>query len=250
MPAMNDRPQRIFPTSKGHGARFARIDNALLRDKRLSFLARGVAASLLSRPHDWQFSAKALAAEGQEGGDSLEGAIHELEIARHVQRRKQRDPATGHITTVLTFHESPTTENRQSVPTTGLPAAGQPTGRSTGGRQTGCLKNDRSKNDGSRNDSEGESARLGFPFPSWDAVPAEARDRILRDSGRGEDFCRAALEDFRGRKLYYRDKYATISEWVAVVASAIKSAAHASRGGLSKHAVLTDAERLINEDKF
>jgi hypothetical protein len=152
--AMNERSQRIFPSSKeGTEARYARIDNFLLRDERLSLGARGLAGYLLSQPPEWQFSAARLAAQGQGGVHVLEGYIRELERAGYVQRHKQRDPATGEIRTMLTLRESPTGENRQLAPTGSLPTVGEPTGRSTDGRQSAGLKNNGSKNDYTRDPS-------------------------------------------------------------------------------------------------
>lgn len=143
------KSERIFHAQKGSGTRFARIDNALLRDPRLSFRARGVAAEILSHSTDWRFSAARLASQGKEGVDALERALKELEAAGYVQRHKTRDPQTGHISSWLTFHESPTGEKRQSVndsADTGKTPVG--TDRHfTGGRQTACVKNDRDTND-------------------------------------------------------------------------------------------------------
>ena len=42
------------------GARFVTIPNETLRDPRLSYVARGVLAEILSRPDDWSTTADAM----------------------------------------------------------------------------------------------------------------------------------------------------------------------------------------------
>lgn len=119
-------------------------------------------------------------------------------------------------------------------------------GRTWGG-QGATKKKERRKE---REEGGENPTLLSFPFSSWESVPAEVRDRILRDSGKDECFCRAVFEEFRGRKLNFADKHATRSDWAAVLAERIVWAARPNRGGLSKHAVLTDEERLKSEHTF
>ena len=52
----------VEPSTKSKASRYARIDNALLQDRELSFRARGILAYVLSRPKNWQHSAHRLAA--------------------------------------------------------------------------------------------------------------------------------------------------------------------------------------------
>lgn len=143
-----ERPQSIFRTPKGVNARFARIDNSVSNDERLSFRARGVAAYLLSKPDNWVFSARTLASSGTEGVDAIERAIREMITHGYITRIRNRD-ASGRIRSRLVFHEAPTGTIRQSVltPTGTLPTVGQPAGRQSAG-----VKNDGPTNDGPTND--------------------------------------------------------------------------------------------------
>jgi len=69
-------------------SKFAIIRNEVLQDERLSFRARGVLASILSRPDNWRCSAWDLATEGREGRRAILTALTELEDYGYLQRVK------------------------------------------------------------------------------------------------------------------------------------------------------------------
>ena len=73
--------------------RFLVIGNDVLRDKRLSFRARGILAYLLSMPDNWQTSSERIAAETTEGRDSIRTALRELQTAGYIHRRRYQDEA-------------------------------------------------------------------------------------------------------------------------------------------------------------
>jgi hypothetical protein len=58
---------------------YASIANEILQDERLSYRARGIAASILSRPVDWETSVERLASQGKEGEEAIRVALRELE---------------------------------------------------------------------------------------------------------------------------------------------------------------------------
>jgi len=82
------RPRSIFRTEKKRG--FVRIDNATLQDNRLSFLARGILANLLSRPNDWEITQAALELAGKEGRDAISGAMRELQSLGYARKELVR----------------------------------------------------------------------------------------------------------------------------------------------------------------
>jgi hypothetical protein len=70
---------------------FAQISNQALQDERLTYRARGVLASMLSRPPGWTTSAERLAAAGGEGRDAIRAVLRELEKYGYLVRVKAQD---------------------------------------------------------------------------------------------------------------------------------------------------------------
>lgn len=89
-----------------HDKGFAAIDNETLRDRGLSFRARGVLAYLLSQPPEFQASAETIAEDGPEGRDAIRTALQELEEHTYILREKVQDTA-GHWSTVVHVYERP-----------------------------------------------------------------------------------------------------------------------------------------------
>jgi hypothetical protein len=128
--------------------RFTIIPDETLRDERLSYLARGVLAELLSRPDDWQTTADALWRRGRhargntgEGRAVLRAAFAELEACGYLQRTRRRTIG-GRIVTDMHVYDVPAGrtddqtggprsglgkhESAQVAPTTSTPGVGQP----------------------------------------------------------------------------------------------------------------------------
>jgi len=112
--------------------KFAIIRNEVLQDERLSFRARGVLASILSRPDNWRCSAWDLATEGREGRRAILTALTELETFGYLVRSKKQDEGGKWSTATYVYDmpvdksvDKPPTEVR--LPNVGLPNAGKRT---------------------------------------------------------------------------------------------------------------------------
>lgn len=88
---------------------FSVICNTVLRDSRLSFRARGIAAYLLSQPDGWRIVSVELAAQAREGRDAVRVAMKELEDLGYLRRDRNRDDK-GRWTTSVVLSEYPTPE--------------------------------------------------------------------------------------------------------------------------------------------
>jgi hypothetical protein len=101
---------------------FTVIRNAIIRDSRLSYRARGVLISILSRPDNWRCSSTQLAREGLEGRDAIRTALDELEAQGYLIRLTYRN-TRGQMVTDLHVRDVP----NSIQPTPGKPTPGKPT---------------------------------------------------------------------------------------------------------------------------
>lgn len=103
---------------------FTVIRNDVLRDSRLSFRARGLLASILSRPDNWTARVTQLMNEGKEGREAIRSALDELKAHGYLVVKQYRNDK-GQFVTDQVVYDTPT-EN-------GTPLTGNPY---TGNRQT------------------------------------------------------------------------------------------------------------------
>lgn len=129
--SQSSTPQTIF-RSKRKERDFVNLSNSMLRDKTLSFRARGILAMALSHAGDWQIHQTWLQEQGTEGREAIRASMQELEAAGYVRFEEIRK--SGRITgSRWTFHEEPVpieerTDRsiRVKPPSDGKPSDGKP----------------------------------------------------------------------------------------------------------------------------
>lgn len=89
---------------------FTSIDNRLLRDKRLSFAARGLMGYLLSKPNDWEVNVKDLINQSPAGRDAAYSLLTELAKFLYIARIKRKGPR-GYFIYETVVSEVPLTED-------------------------------------------------------------------------------------------------------------------------------------------
>ena len=68
-----------------HAQEYVVVPNGVARDKRLSFLARGLLVMLLSLPPDWHVTTDMLAEDNPDSRTGIRAAMRELREAGYVQ---------------------------------------------------------------------------------------------------------------------------------------------------------------------
>lgn len=116
-----------------HDRNFTIIDNAAIRDPRLSMRARGILVTLLSLPPETPVNSKALET-GREKRDAIQTAMRELAAAGYLRRVRHQDP-TGRWRTENIISEAPEPDNPVSVQTNVFNGSGASTG--TGSTEVG-----------------------------------------------------------------------------------------------------------------
>ncbi|MFD6361939.1 helix-turn-helix domain-containing protein [Streptomyces roseolus] len=93
-----------------------RISNGLLRDPRLSFLARGLGGFIQSLPDGTNISIRALTAAAVEGEVRVAAALRELEAAGYLERRRVRLPGGRLVTRTVSRNTARPAEDEDVDP--------------------------------------------------------------------------------------------------------------------------------------
>lgn len=101
---------------------FTVLKNDPLRDKRLSFKARGIMSYMLSMPDDWKFYISELVKHSDhDGRDSVQSGLKELERLGYLQRITKRNSKGRFDSVDYLLVDTPV-----SLPETGFPDTGKP----------------------------------------------------------------------------------------------------------------------------
>ena len=85
---------------------FSIFSNAIIRDSRLSYKARGILLDLLSRPDNWRISAEGLAELGTDGRVAIMSGLKELRDLGYIVTERKQDEK-GHWTTESVVYDQP-----------------------------------------------------------------------------------------------------------------------------------------------
>lgn len=85
------------------GDSFTQVANALFRDKRISFKAKGVFGLISTHRDGYGVSVAAICAMGKDKEASVKGALRELEEYGYLFRRQEKDPATKKFGAMVYF---------------------------------------------------------------------------------------------------------------------------------------------------
>lgn len=102
------------------GVPFAQIANAALRDKRLSFRARGILAMVLSHSGEWQANREWIARQSDhEGRQAIQTALNELTELGYRRVHKEQAPDGTWVTVTSWFHHPQVELAQESTETVG-----------------------------------------------------------------------------------------------------------------------------------
>jgi len=101
---------------------YATYSNAVIRDNRLSYKARGILLELLSRPDNWRVDAKALAASGPDVRDAILSGLKELRDLGYIITYKRHNEK-GQFETMSVVYDEP----KSGFPTSDKPTSENPT---------------------------------------------------------------------------------------------------------------------------
>lgn len=107
--------------------RFTQVANALFRDARLSFKAKGLFGLLSTHRDGWRMTTTALARHGREGESAVKSGLKELEKYGFLVRERER--SHGGILGPVAYRitDLPALQNPRSQPESGFPPVDEPT---------------------------------------------------------------------------------------------------------------------------
>ena len=106
---------------------FTVLQNAVIRDKRLSYKALGLLVKLLQLPSDFRISIAWLAQQGRTRRHAVRTAIEELETVGYMGKELTRDDSGKFAGCIWWVTDSPAAQDRDGRPVSGFPISGKPT---------------------------------------------------------------------------------------------------------------------------
>ncbi len=199
--------------------------NYHLRDKRLSFRARGLLSTILSLPDDWDYSVKGLVTLAKDGFDSVKTTLKELEETGYLVRKRDRNYHGQLSKMIYTIYEEP--QLTEGSPTEGIPTQVEPTEAephqlskditniykepNTEGTNNACLLTSHAREEAVENYVSFIIDKTGRPIST-------VEHRILVhwvETGINPDLVHLAVEDnlFRDERFNLRYVQKTLDEW-------------------------------------
>lgn len=169
----------VFRVERTHN--YTVMSNYHLRDKTISFKAKGLLSLMLSLPEDWDYTLAGLARISLEGKDAIRAAVVELEKAGYVQRHQTTDKAGKFganeyiIREYPASHEPPPDGPSSASPLSGNPMTAEPSTASTQTDKATQINKDLQKKENKILTSQSTDS---FPFPSapfTTTVPVQAQ---------------------------------------------------------------------------
>ena len=180
------------------------MSNYHLRDKTISFKAKGLLSMMLSLPENWDYTLAGLARISLEGKDAVRATIVELEKAGYIQRRQTTDKAGKFgsneyiIREYPASHEPPPEGPSPAQPLPENPTTENPSTVSTQTENPTQINKDPVKKEKSITDSVSTES---FPFPSAPSMtpaavqPSEAKGR---KRSRSSGMSQGEMDAYRG----------------------------------------------------
>ena len=179
------------------------MSNYHLRDKTISFKAKGLLSLMLSLPEDWDYTLAGLTRISLEGKDAIRAAVVELEKAGYVQRRQTTDKAGKFgsneyiIREYPASHEPPPEGPSSAQPLSENPSTVPPSAGATLTENPTQIKKDPVKKDQEITDSVSTES---FPFPSVPSpspAPVETERKRKEGKRRRQSVSKGEMDAYR-----------------------------------------------------
>ena len=156
------------------GDQFTQIANALFRDSRISFKAKGLFGYISTHRDGWQITVANLARHGRERVDAVTTGLEELEHHGFLLRERDRN-TDGTLGQALYFiTDLPALQNPSSQPESGYPGLAEPVLADPGTKNTIVKKTNKQKTNPLRPCSRGNAARTNARTAPSHATPSPA----------------------------------------------------------------------------
>lgn len=197
-----------------HEKNYTCISNTAIRDKRLSFRARGLHHLLLSYPDGWQVNSNQLTHETEhEGRDAIRKSLSELEQFGYLKREKIQDSKTGRYRTESVVYELPIGGFSGCATEDGLPGIGAPVvGNPVVGVSGSILNTDQAMTYQEvpitypiRKDKDREGGEVGDRAPTSRALPVSFAEG--QDTERSGEVMDGRIKPLRDRLEKLRAKH-------------------------------------------